>query len=50
MKKIYQTPQIQVVRINTGCPILAGSPGAQSEGYNPSGQNLAPSFGFYDEE
>ena len=50
MKKIYQTPQIQVVRINTGCSILAGSPGAKSEGYNPSSENLAPAFYFDDDD
>ena len=48
MKKKYQSPQIQVVRINTGCPILAGSPGAKSEGYNSEGEVLAPETHYWE--
>ena len=48
MKKKYQSPQIQVVRINTGCPILAGSPGAKADGYNSSEEVLAPETHYWE--
>lgn len=41
MKKTYQKPYVQLVVINIENTILAGSPGAVSEGYNPSSESLS---------
>jgi hypothetical protein len=49
MKKIYKSPHAQVVRINTSCPILAGSPVLKDSGYNPSGESLAPELDWFED-
>ena len=41
MKKTYQKPYVQLVVVNIENTILAGSPGAKSEGYNPSSESLS---------
>ena len=41
MKKIYQKPYVLQVVINIENTILAGSPGAKSEGYNSSSESLS---------
>jgi hypothetical protein len=41
MKKTYQKPYVQLVVVNIENTILAGSPGAVSEGYNPSSESLS---------
>lgn len=41
MKKTYQKPYVQLVVVNIENTILAGSPGAKSEGYEPSSESLS---------
>lgn len=41
MKKTYQKPYVQLVVVNIENTILAGSPGAKSDGYNPSSESLS---------
>lgn len=41
MKKTYQKPYVQLVVVNIVNTILAGSPGAKSEGYSPSSESLS---------
>lgn len=41
MKKIYQKPYVLQVLVNVENTILAGSPGAKSEGYNSSSESLS---------
>lgn len=41
MKKTYQKPYVQLVVINIENTILAGSPGAKSEGYNSESESLS---------
>ena len=41
MKKTYQKPYVLQVLVKVENTILAGSPGAKSEGYNPSSESLS---------
>ena len=41
MKKTYQKPYVQLVVVNIENTILAGSPGAKSEGYNSESESLS---------
>ena len=46
MKKLYQKPEIQVVRINHSVQILAGSPGK----YNYQEERNVKTDGIFDEK
>ena len=41
MKKTYQKPYVQLVVVDIENTILAGSPGLQSTGYDPSSESLS---------